>query len=79
LDEFFFKILEVLHDKYKDNNVCIDAMCGEKTSSPPKWNNFNKYQAEQHMLQISSHLSHKVSYTRKKTYKKSQSQVTEVY
>ena len=52
LDEFFFKILAVLHDKYKDNNVCLDSMYGQKTSSPPKWNNFNKYQTEQHLQQI---------------------------
>jgi hypothetical protein len=52
LDEFFFKILAVLHDKYKDNNLCIDAMHGSKTSSSPKWDNFNQYQAEQHQAQI---------------------------
>lgn len=54
LDEFFFKILAVLHDKYKDNNVCLDAMYGQKTSSPPKWDNFNKYQTERHLQQIGS-------------------------
>ena len=54
LDEFFFKILEVLHTKYKDNNVCIDSMYGQKTSFPPKWDNFNKYQTEQHLQQIGS-------------------------
>ncbi|TPG45206.1 hypothetical protein [Flavobacterium pectinovorum] len=54
LDEFFFKILAVLHDKYKDNNVCLDAMYGQKTSSPPKWDNFNKYQTERHLKQIGS-------------------------
>lgn len=52
LDEFFFKILAVLHDKYKDNNVCLDAMYGQKTSTPPKWDNFNKYQTERHLKQI---------------------------
>lgn len=52
LDEFFFKILAVLHDKYKDNNVCLDSMYGQKTSSPPKWDNFNKYQIERHLQQI---------------------------
>ncbi|WP_029269977.1 hypothetical protein [Flavobacterium sp. KJJ] len=54
LDEFFFKILAVLHDKYKDRNVCLDAMYGQKTSSPPKWDNFNKYQTERHLQQIGS-------------------------
>ncbi|MNJ94916.1 hypothetical protein D3C87_126200 [compost metagenome] len=52
LDEFFFKILTVLHDKYKDNNVCLDSMYGQKTSSPPKWDNFNKFQIERHLQQI---------------------------
>ncbi|TGD57869.1 hypothetical protein [Flavobacterium humi] len=54
LDEFFFKILAVLHDKYKDNNICLDAMYGQKTSTAPKWDNFNKYQAERHLKQIGS-------------------------
>ena len=52
LDEFFFKILAVLHDKYKDNNICLDSMYGQKTSFPPKWDNFNKYQTERHLQQI---------------------------
>lgn len=52
LDEFYFKIMEELHAKYKDNNVCIDAMFGEKPSSAPKWDNFNKFQVEQHLKQI---------------------------
>jgi hypothetical protein len=52
LDAFFFKILEVLHDMYKDNNTCIDALCGEKTIAAPRWENFNKYQIEQHLKQI---------------------------
>ena len=54
LDAFFFKILAVLHDKYKDNNVCLDAMYGQKTSTPPQWDNFNKYQTERHLKQIGS-------------------------
>ena len=52
LDEFFFKILSVLHDKYKTNNICLDSMYGQKTSCPPKWDNFNKYQTEKHLQQI---------------------------
>lgn len=61
LDEFFFKILEVLHEKYKDNNLYIDSMYGQKTSFPPKWDNFNKYQTEQHIQQIGSFS--KINYT----------------
>ncbi len=52
LDEFFFKILEVLHDKYKDNNVCINAMSNQKRDRFTRWNNFNKFQIEQHKKQI---------------------------
>jgi hypothetical protein len=54
LEDFFFKILAVLHDTYKDNNVCLDAMCGQKTNFPPKWDNFNQYQAEQHLQKITA-------------------------
>jgi hypothetical protein len=54
LEDFFFKILAVLHDIYKDNNVCLDAMCGQKTNFPPKWDNFNQYQAEQHLQKITA-------------------------
>nr|WP_315151625.1 hypothetical protein [uncultured Flavobacterium sp.] len=54
LDAFFFKILAVLHAKYKDNNVCLDSMCGQKTNFSPKWENFNKYQTERHLQQIGS-------------------------
>lgn len=54
LDAFFFKVLEVLHDKYKESNVCIDSLTGQKMTSPPKWDNFNKYQIEQHLKQITA-------------------------
>jgi hypothetical protein len=52
LDEFFFKIIAVLHEKYKDNNVCIDNMLGDKPNTVPRWDNFNKYQVEQHLKQL---------------------------
>lgn len=52
LDEFFFRIIEVLHEKYKDNNTCIDNMLGDKPKTVPKWNNFNQYQVEQHLKQL---------------------------
>ena len=52
LDEFFFQIIAVLHEKYKDNNVCIDNMLGDKPNTAPKWDNFNKYQVEQHLKQL---------------------------
>jgi hypothetical protein len=53
LDAFFFRILTVLHAKYKNNNVCLDSMCGKKMESAPQWDNFNKLQVEKHSLQIS--------------------------
>lgn len=52
LDAFFFKILEILNNKYKDDNVCINAMFSQKPTEAPKWDNFNKYQIEQHLKQI---------------------------
>lgn len=52
LDDFFFKILEILHSKYKDENTCLDSMLGEKSEKAPTWENFNRYQVEQHLKQI---------------------------
>ena len=52
LDDFFFRIIAVLHEQYKDNNTCIDNMLGEKPNTAPKWDNFNKYQVEQHLKQL---------------------------
>ncbi len=52
LDEFFFRIIAVLHETYKDNNLCIDNMLGDKPNTVPKWDNFNKYQVEQHLKQL---------------------------
>jgi hypothetical protein len=54
LDEFFFKILDVLHNRYKDDNICLDSMCGQEAKFAPKWENYNKYQTEQHLQQINS-------------------------
>lgn len=52
LDEFFFEILAIFHEMYKDENVCIDAMCGQKMTEAPRWENFNKFQVEQHLQQL---------------------------
>lgn len=52
LDAFFFRIIAILHERYKDNNTCIDNMLGEKTKNAPVWDNFNKYQVEQHLKQL---------------------------
>jgi hypothetical protein len=52
LDAFFFKILAVLHEMYKDANSCIDAMLGHASTAPPLWNNYNQFQVEQHQIQL---------------------------
>ena len=52
LDAFFFRIIAVLYEKYKDNNICIDRMLGDKPNTVPKWDNFNQYQVEQHLKQL---------------------------
>ena len=54
LDALFFTVFDVLHDKYKDNNVCVDSLCGETPSSPPVWDNFNQFQVEEHLKQITT-------------------------
>lgn len=52
LDAFFFKILDFLHEKYKNENVCIHSLTGQTMNFPPKWENFNRYQIEQHLKQL---------------------------
>ncbi len=52
LDTFFYYILEVLHSKYKDSNTCIDTFFGQKTTTAPKWDNFNQFQHAHHLQQI---------------------------
>lgn len=52
LDEFFFRIIAIMFEKYKDNNICIDRMLGDKPNTAPKWDNFNQYQVEQHLKQL---------------------------
>ncbi len=52
LDAFFFKIIAVLYDKYKDNNICLDSMFGTETSSAPYWENYNEIQTMFHKKQI---------------------------
>lgn len=54
LDAFFFEVLVLLHELYQDNNECVDALCGQKMTSAPRWNNFNQYQVEQHLNQLKS-------------------------
>ena len=46
LEEFFFKIIDHLHWKYVENNIVKSFSSEEK---PPSWDNFNKFQYEEHM------------------------------
>lgn len=52
LDLFFFKIIEILFYKYKDTNICLDKMFGQKRETPPTWDNFNKHQYQKHLEQL---------------------------
>jgi hypothetical protein len=52
LDEFFFQLLEVLHEKYKEENMYLDCLLGHPATTAPVWENFNEHQVEQHELQL---------------------------
>jgi hypothetical protein len=52
LDEFFFRILQHLHDQHNDNSEYLKAFLYEKAEDAPRWDNFNEHQVEQHEIQI---------------------------
>ena len=52
LDAFFFAVLEVLHNLYKEDNSYLDALLVQSTDAPPNWGNFNEHQTEQHAIQL---------------------------
>jgi hypothetical protein len=52
LDAFFFAVLEVLHNRYKEDNSYLDALLGQSTNAAPSWDNFNEHQTEQHLIQL---------------------------
>ena len=54
LDEFFFQILQHLHDLHNDSSEYLKAFLYEKTEDAPRWDNFNEHQVEQHEIQINS-------------------------
>ena len=54
LDEFFFQILQYLHDLHNDSSEYLKAFLYEKTEDAPRWDNFNEHQVEQHEIQINS-------------------------
>ena len=52
LDEFFFQILQHLHDLHNDSSEYLKAFLYEKTEDAPRWDNFNEHQVEQHTKQL---------------------------
>lgn len=56
LDEFFFQILQNLHEQHNDSSEYLKSFLYEKTEDAPRWENFNQHQVEQHEIQI-KHLS----------------------
>ena len=52
LDAFFFAVLEVLHNRYKNDNSYLEALLGQSTDAAPMWENFNEHQTEQHAIQL---------------------------
>ena len=54
LDEFFFQILEHLHEQHNDSSEYLKSFMYEKTDQAPRWDNFNQHQVEQHLSQINS-------------------------
>ena len=52
LDEFFFQILQHLHNLHNDNSEYLKSFLYEKTDDAPRWDNFNEHQVEQHTKQL---------------------------
>lgn len=52
LDAFFFEILDIFHELYQSENLCVNALCGKKMEKAPIWDSFNAYQIEQHLKQF---------------------------
>jgi hypothetical protein len=52
LDEFFFQILQLLHEIHNDNSEYLKSFLHEKTDDAPRWDNFNQHQVEQHAKQL---------------------------
>ncbi len=52
LDEFFFQILQHLHDLHNESSEYLKAFLYEKTEDAPRWDNFNEHQVEQHKKQL---------------------------
>ncbi len=52
LDEFFFQILQLLHEIHNDSSEYLKSFLHDKTESAPRWENFNQHQVEQHAKQL---------------------------
>jgi hypothetical protein len=52
LDEFFFQILQLIHEIHNDYSEYLKSFLHEKTESAPRWENFNQHQVEQHAKQL---------------------------
>lgn len=52
MEVFFFTLLELFHEMYQHENECVDAFCGQTMENAPTWDNFNRYQIEQHRIQM---------------------------
>jgi hypothetical protein len=52
LDEFFFQILQHLHNLHNDSSEYLKSFLYEKTEDAPRWDNFNEHQVEQHTKQL---------------------------
>lgn len=52
LSDFFFKLLEVLFEKYSVQNSIMDSLLGKPLENSPRWENFNEYQFNQHLKQL---------------------------
>jgi hypothetical protein len=52
LDEFFFHILQHMHDLHNDSSEYLNSFLFEKTDEAPRWENFNQHQVEQHTKQL---------------------------
>jgi hypothetical protein len=52
LDEFFFRILQHLHNLHNESSEYLKSFLYEKTDNAPRWDNFNEHQVEQHTKQL---------------------------
>jgi len=54
LDQFFFAILQHLHELHQKDTLYLNSLMGETPSNAPHWDNFNLHQQEQHLKQLAT-------------------------